>query len=194
MRELYCAWGDLKYFQMKRQKDVFNLAVRRMCIYTQELEMGQVNSSIRTGVLMENVLLYILFCFYMKHRGKISELCRKTFCCHKKIFFLQDVNYGSLWKCRSVYCSLKLYQIKRMCGIGRSISERGCLRLKKFMESKTDHGKGSGWKLSSRKASGGNGLWKQWIFNALYCPVSDNRKQSIKKNKFTCEYENSLYL
>ena len=40
----------LKYFQDEKAKDVFNLAVRRMCIYTQELEMGQVNSSIRTGV------------------------------------------------------------------------------------------------------------------------------------------------
>ena len=39
-----------KIFQDEKAKDVFNLAVRRMCIYTQELEMGQVNSSIRTGV------------------------------------------------------------------------------------------------------------------------------------------------
>ena len=49
--ELYCCWGSiLKYFQDEKAKDVFNLAVKRMCIYTQELEMGQVNSSIRTGV------------------------------------------------------------------------------------------------------------------------------------------------
>lgn len=31
-------------------------------------------------------------------------------------------------------------------------------------------------------------------FNALYCPVSDNRKQRVsEKINLLCEYENSLY-
>lgn len=63
---------------------------------------------------MENVLLYILFCFYMKLQGrKISELCRKTFCCHKK-YFSQDVNYDLLsGNAGAAIAALKLYQIKK---------------------------------------------------------------------------------
>ena len=57
----------LKYFQDEKAKNIFELAVKRMCVYTRELETGQVKAdNIRTGVLTEKVLLYIRFCFYMR--------------------------------------------------------------------------------------------------------------------------------
>ena len=68
-----------------------------MCIYTQELEMGQVNSSIRTGVFDGECSVVYTFLLLHEITGeeKYLSYAEKHFAVIKK-YFSQDVNYDLL--------------------------------------------------------------------------------------------------
>lgn len=188
----------LKYFQDEKAKDVFNLAVKRMCIYTQELEMGQVNSSIRTGVFDGECSVVYTFLLLHEITGeeKYLSYAEKHFAVIKK-YFSQDVNYDLLsGNAGAAIAALKLYQIKKESAESADQYLKEAVEIEKNLWNRRQTmEKGCGWKLSCAEkplagmAHGNSGFLM--LYTALY-QITGNREY-LKKINLLCEYENSLY-
>lgn len=189
----------LKYFQDEKAKNIFELAVKRMCVYTRELETGQVKScNIRTGVFdgESSVVYTFLLLYEITGEKKYLDHAEKHFAAIKK-YLPQDENYDLLsGNAGAAIAALKLYQIKKECAepaeeyltVAVEI-EKNLWKHRQIMEN------GCGWKLScverplAGMAHGNSGFLM--VYAALY-QITGNREY-LKKINALCDYENSLY-
>ena len=189
----------LKYFQDEKAQNIFELAVKRMCVYTRELENGQVKScNIRTGVFdgESSVVYTFLLLYEITGEKKYLDHAEKHFAAIKK-YLPQDENYDLLsGNAGAVIAALKLYQIKKECAepaeeyltVAVEI-EKNLWKHRQIMEN------GCGWKLScverplAGMAHGNSGFLM--VYAALY-QITGNREY-LKKINALCDYENSLY-
>lgn len=189
----------LTYFQDEKAKNIFELAVKRMCVYTRELETGQVKScNIRTGVFdgESSVVYTFLLLYEITGEKKYLDHAEKHFAAIKK-YLPQDENYDLLsGNAGAAIAALKLYQIKKECAepeeeyltVAVEI-EKNLWKHRQIMEN------GCGWKLScverplAGMAHGNSGFLM--VYAALY-QITGNREY-LKKINALCDYENSLY-
>ena len=189
----------LKYFQDEKAKNIFELAVKRMCVYTRELETGQVKScNIRTGVFdgESSVVYTFLLLYEITGEKKYLDHAEKHFAAIKK-YLPQDENYDLLsGNAGAAIAALKLYQIKKECAEPADQYLKEAVEIEKSLWNRRQTmEKGCGWKLSCAEkplagmAHGNSGFLM--LYTALY-QITGNREY-LKKINLLCEYENSLY-
>ena len=188
----------LKYFQDEKAKDIFNLAVKRLCVYTQELETGLVKSGIRTGIVDGECSIVYTFMILYEITGekKYLHYAEKHFTVIKK-YFSQDANYDLLsGNAGAAIAALKLYQIKKECAEPAEQYLTEAVEIeRKLWDCRQDMENGCGWTIFNVKkplagmAHGNSGFLM--LYTALY--QTTGNKEYLKKINLLCEYENSLY-
>ena len=151
----------LKYFQDEKAKDIFNLAVKRLCVYTQELETGLVKSGIRTGIVDGECSIVYTFMILYEITGekKYLHYAEKHFTVIKK-YFSQDANYDLLsGNAGAAIAALKLYQIKKECAEPEEQYLTEAVEIeRKLWDCRQDMENGCGWTIFNVKK-----LWQEWL-------------------------------